>query len=111
MSFFRGNETVIIKRRSAASTDDYGNVVHTTSTITVKGCFLGFGSTSEPVEPNREPVDVSVTLYFPNGTRIEEGDRFIVRNTEWVKDGHAASWENPFGLDAGVVVPVRKRNG
>lgn len=111
MSFFRGNETVVIKRRSAASVDAYGNTTHTTTTITVKGCFLGFGGSTEPIDANRDPVDVSLTLYFPNGTRIEEGDRFTVRGTEFVKDGHAQDWENPFGLDAGVVVPVRKRNG
>lgn len=111
MSFFRGNETVIIKRRSAASTDDYGNATHTFTTITVKDCFLGFGGGSEPVDANRDPVDTKVTLYFPNGTRIEEGDRFTVRGTEFVKDGSPEAWENPFGLDAGVVVQVRKRNG
>jgi hypothetical protein len=111
MSFFRGNETVIVKRRSAAAVDEYGNKTHTTTTITVKGCFLGFGSSSEPVDSNRDPVDVAVTLYFPNGTQIQDGDKFVVRGTEWVKDGNADQWENPFGLQAGVVVPVRKRNG
>jgi hypothetical protein len=111
MSFFRGNETVVIKRRSAAATDDYGNTVHNLTSITVKGCFLGFGSGSEPIDPNRDPVDTQVTIYFPNGTKIEEGDRFIVRNTEWVKDGSPEDWSNPFGLEVGVVVKVRKRNG
>jgi hypothetical protein len=111
MSFFRGNETVLIKRRSANAVDDYGNATHTLTTITVKNCFLGFGTTEEPVDANRDPVDTKVTIYFPNGTRIEDGDRFTVRGTEWVKDGSAQAWENPFGLDAGVVVQVRKRNG
>lgn len=111
MSFFRGNETVIIKRRSAASVDEYGNKTYSLTTITVKGCFLGFGSGSEPVDTNRDPIDAKVTLYFPNGTKIMEGDRFIVRNIEWVKDGSPEDWENPFGLEVGVVVQVRKRNG
>lgn len=111
MSFFRGNETVIIKRRSANAVDDYGNTTHTLTTITVKGCFLGFGSGSEPVDPTRDPIDTKVTLYLPNGTQILDGDRFVVRNTEWVKDGRQEDWQNPFGLEVGVVVPVRKRNG
>lgn len=111
MSFFRGNETVVIKRRSADAVDDFGNTTHTFSTITVRGVFLGFGGGSEPVDANRDPVDTKVTLYFPNGTVIQEGDRFTIRGTEFVKDGSAEAWENPFGLDAGVVVPVRKRNG
>lgn len=111
MSFFRGNETVIIKRRSASGVDDYGNATHSITTITVKDCFLGFGTTSEPIDNNRDAIDAQVTLYFPNGTKILDGDRFIVRNTEWVKDGIAEDWSNPFGLEAGVVVKVRKRNG
>lgn len=111
MSFFRGNETVVITRRSAASVDAYGNKTFTTTTITVKDVFLGFGTTNEPVDANRDPVDQSVTLYFPNGTQIQEGDVFTVRNVKWVKDGSPEVWENPFGLDAGVVVKVRKRNG
>lgn len=111
MSFFRGNETVTIKRRSAAPVNEYGNKTYSLTTITVKGCFLGFGGGSEPVDANRDPVDTKVTLYFPNGTQILEGDRFIVRNIEWVKDGSPEAWENPFGLDSGVVVQVRKRNG
>jgi len=81
MSFFRGNETVVITRRSATSTDDFGNKTYTTTTLTVKGCFLGFGGGSEPVDANRDPVDTKVTLYFPNGTKIEEGDVFTVRLT------------------------------
>lgn len=111
MSFFRGNETVVITRRSAATTDDFGNKTYTTTTLTVKGCFLGFGGGSEPIDANRDPVDTKVTLYFPNGTKIEEGDVFTVRGTKFVKDGSPEAWENPFGLDSGVVVQVRKRNG
>ncbi len=113
MSFFRGNETVLIKRRAASSVDEYGNKTHTLTTVTVKNVLIGFGSTSEPVDPNRDPIDATITLYLPNGTQVMEGDRFIVRNTEWVKDGSAQDWgtENPLGLDAGGVVNVRKRNG
>lgn len=112
MSFFRGTETVVIKRRANNGVDEYGNKTHTTTTVTVRDVLIGFGSTDEPVDTNRDPIDAAITLYFPNGTRVMDGDRFIVRNTEWVKDGMAQDWsDNPFGLDAGVVVKVRKRNG
>lgn len=112
MSFFRGTETVQILRRAANGVDEYGNKTHTRTTVTVRDVLIGFGASSEPVDPNRDPVDATITLYFPNGTRVMDGDRFVVRGTEWVKDGMAQDWsENPFGLDAGVVVNVRKRNG
>ena len=94
------------------SEDDYGNDVFTTTNITVKGCFLGFsGNTEEIVDPVRDAVDYKVTIYFPRKTVIEDGDVFVVRGSEFVKDGAAKVWENPFNLPSGVVVPIRKRNG
>lgn len=111
MTFFRGSETIIIKRRSATATDDYGNKTYSTTTITVKNCMIGVGGSNDMVEPNREPSDVALTLYMPNGTQVEAGDRFIVRGTEFVKDGDAQVWTPPFDFEVGVVVQVKKRNG
>lgn len=111
MTFFRGSETVVIKRRSATATDEWGNKTYSHTTITVKNCMVGFGGESEQVEPNREPSDVSVTLYLPNGTTVLPGDRFIVRGTEFVKDGDAQTWAAPFDFEVGVIVKVKKRNG
>lgn len=111
MSFWQGSETVTIKRRSATATDEYGNKTYGITTITVKNCMVGVGGVSEGVEPNREPSDVTLTLYLPNGTPVLPGDRFIVRGVEFVKDGDAQVWEAPFDFKAGVVVMVKKRNG
>jgi hypothetical protein len=111
MTFFRGSETVVIKRRSAAATDEWGNKTHTTTNITVTNCMLGFGSDSEAVEPNREPVDRTVTLYMPNGTQIQAGDRFIVRSTEFILDGLPQDWQAPFNFDVGVVVRLKRKSG
>lgn len=111
MSFFRGNETVTIKRRSATATDDYGNKTYSTTTITVKNALIGVGGVSEGNEPNRQPSDHSLTLYLPNGTQVEPGDRFIVRGTEFVKDGDAQVYQPPFDFEVGVIVNVKKRNG
>ena len=111
MSFFRGSETVVIKRRSSSTTDDYGNKVFSTTTVTVKNCMIGFGSTSEPVATDREPIDSTLTIYMPNGTKIEPGDRFVIRGTEFVKDGDATVYVPPFDFNVGVVVQVRRRNG
>jgi hypothetical protein len=111
MTFFRGSETVTIKRRSATATDEYGNKTYSTATITIKNAMIGFGGESEGLEPDREPSDVSLTLYLPNGTQVLPGDRFIVRGTEFVKDGEAQSWSAPFDFNVGVVVKVKRRNG
>lgn len=113
MSFFRGNETVTIRRRVETGTDAYGNATYTTTETQVKYVFLGFQTVSnaEPIDPMRNAVDGQIVLYFPRGTVIEDGDTFIVRNTEWEKDGKSMAWENPFNLPTGVVVPIRKRDG
>ncbi len=112
MSFIRGGETITIKRRSAVAVDDYGNNTYSTVTITIKDALIGVGGTSEPVDVARDAVDATVTAYLPNGTKIEEGDVFIIGGSQWVKDGSAQEWVTPFtGLEVGVVVPLRRRRG
>lgn len=112
MSFIRGGETIQIKRRSATSVDDYGNTQFSTTTITVKDVLVAIGSTGEPVDESRDPVDTQLTLYLPNGTAIQDGDLFVIRGTTWVKDGTGFQWVSPFGSQLqGVVVPVRRRRG
>ena len=112
MSFIRGGETITIRRRSAASVDDYGNSTYSTTTITVKDALIGVGGTSEPVDPARDAVDAQLTAYLPNGTQVQDGDIFIIRGSQWVKDGSAQQWVTPFtGLETGVVVPLRRRRG
>lgn len=112
MSFIRGGETITIKRRSATATDDYGNPTYSTATITVRDALIAIGGTSEPVDPARDAVDATLTIYLPNGTAIQDGDVFVIRGSSWVKDGSAQEWISPFpATEAGVVVPVRKRRG
>lgn len=110
--FMRGGETITIKRRSATATDAYGNATYATTTVVVKDALVAIGGTSEPVDPARDAADASLTIYLPNGTVIEDGDVFIIRNSQWVKNGDAQEWISPFPAgDAGVVVPLRRRRG
>lgn len=110
--FIRGGETITIKRRSVTATDDFGNPTHTTTTIVVKDALIAVGGGSEPIDVARDAVDSSLTIYLPNGTQVQDGDVFIIRNSQWVKDGSVQEWVSPFPSSlAGVVVPVRKRRG
>lgn len=110
MSFIRGGETITIRRRSETSVDDYGNPTYSTTTITVKDALVAFGSTDEPVDASRDAIDSKITIYLPNGTTIQDGDTFIIRNTNWVQDGQHQSWVSPFtSFEAGTVVQLRKR--
>jgi hypothetical protein len=112
MSFIRGGETILIKRRSQVATDDFGNPTYTVATQTIKEALIGVGGTSEPVDPARDAQDASVTVYLPAGTQIQDGDTFVIRGSEWQRDGDAQDWVSPFPGDfGGVVVPLRRRRG
>lgn len=112
MSFIRGGETIQIKRRTITGENDFGNPTYSLTTITIKDALIGFGSTNEPVDAERDAVDAKITVYFPTGTVIEDGDVFVIRNLSWVKDGISQQWVSPFtSFDAGVVVQLRKRDG
>ena len=112
MSFIRGGETITIRRRSATASDPYGNPTYTLTSITVKDALIAVGATTEPIDAARDPIDAKLTIYLPNEVQILEGDSFIIRNSNWVKDGQAESWVSPFpSLEGGQVIPVRKRIG
>lgn len=106
-----GTEPVTIIRRTAASVDEYGNPTYTTREIVIREALFAFGTTNEPLDTARNPIDAKLTLYFPHGTVIEEGDLFKVRDVVWMKDGEAAAWPTVEGFNVGVIVQVRKRRG
>lgn len=113
MSFIRGGETITIKRKSAnGSFDEHGLPIETVSHKTIRDCLIAFGSSDEPVVVDGNPERTSLTLYLPPETVIEPGDIFIIRSTEFVKDGSPAEWQSPFdSFPVGVVVPVRRKRG
>ncbi|CAB4152500.1 hypothetical protein UFOVP609_13 [uncultured Caudovirales phage] len=112
MSFIRGGETVLIKRRTAVARDDFGNPTYTIDTITVNEVLVGIGSTDEPINVERDAVDAHLELYMPGTVEIQDGDVFVIRGSEWVKDGAAKNWVSPFiGLETGTLVSVRRRRG
>jgi hypothetical protein len=108
----RGDEPIIIHRRSQSGTDEYGNPSWTTSTTLVRDCLFWYGSTSEPTDVSRDPVDAQLTVCFPEGTSVQDGDEFEIRNTMWVKDGIPNEYPQLWpGFTPGVIVNVRKRRG
>lgn len=107
----QGLEPVTIIRRTAETVDEYGNPTYTTNEIVIDGALFAFGTTAEPLDTARTPIDAKLTLYFPHGTVIEEGDLFRVRDMVWMKDGEASAWPTIDGFNVGVIVQVRKRRG
>lgn len=112
MSFIRGGETVVIKRKvNTGDFDDYKQPIFTTRSYTIRECLIAFGSSDEPVENDRDPIDRSLTLYLPPGTVVEPGDVFHLRATDFVRDGAPEAWISPFDqMPAGVVIKVRRRD-
>jgi hypothetical protein len=109
----RGSETVTIKRLvETGEVDKYNMPITSTVNITVRNCLIGFGTTDEPIDVTRNPADIQLTIYMPKGTVVQDGDVFIIRQTEFIKDGVAQEWINPnYGLEVGVIIGVRKRHG
>lgn len=108
----RGSETVTIKRTvTTDNVDKYNMPIVSKQNITVKNCLIAFGSTNKEVVVNRNPEDAQLTVYMPKGTVVLDGDVFVIRNTEFVKDGMPADWVSPFPIQTGVVVIVRRRHG
>lgn len=107
----RGDEPIIIIRRTQSGVDQYGEPIFSTEEILIRDGLFAFNGSDSPVEVNRNPKDVRLTLYLPHGTEIRDGDIFDIRETHWVQDGTAEDWATIDGFEAGVVVSVRKRNG
>jgi hypothetical protein len=86
-SITRGSETVTILRKVSTNTvNDYGHEVDTIETLLVNNCLVAFGSTSEPVDINRNAADIALTVYMPKNTIIADGDIFVIRDIEYVKN-------------------------
>lgn len=107
----RGNEQIVIIRRTGSGVDEYGNPTYTTSRTTVRDCLFSVGTTAEPIDVERDAVDATLTLYFPEGTQILDGDLFELRGVTWQKNGSVQQWSSPVGLSVGPVVNVRRRVG
>lgn len=107
-----GVESVTIVRKTTTGTDSYGLPVETEQEIVVPRVLVGFGSTEEPVSAFEDPQAQRITLYFEQGTVIEQRDEFIVRGDRFVKDGRHHDWVTPFpGFFPGVVVHIREHRG
>jgi hypothetical protein len=108
----KGDEPIFIHRKVESSVDEYGNPVYTQEEILVRDCLFWFGSTDEPVQVSRNPLDAKLTVVFPKSVEILDGDEFEIRETMWVKDGEAQNWLDVFpNMVTGIVVNVRRRDG
>lgn len=112
MSFIRGGEAVTLRRRSETTRDEFGNPSYSTTVTTLKNALVAIGTTSEDIDVQRDAQDATVTLYLPSGTDVQDGDVFIIRGTQWQRNGDAQEWVSPFpNLDGGIVIPLRRRRG
>lgn len=108
----RGDEPIFIHRRSVTGEDAYGQPTYSVETILIRDALFSYGGTSEPVMPDRDPIDARLTLFLPEGTDVHEGDRFEIRETMWEKDGDPESWPQLWaGFVPGVVLQIRRRRG
>lgn len=93
----------------ASTARDWGAAV----ALSIAGCAVDPGGSSEAPTVNREPVTTTPTLYAPFGADVLTGDRIVSATTgTWDVDGHGARWRSPFtGWEAGSVFPLRRTDG
>lgn len=80
--------------------------------LTIAGCAVDPGQSSETPTVNREAVSTTPTLYAPYGSGVLAGDRIVAASGTWDVDGHGAAWSSPFtGWQPGSVFPLRRTDG
>lgn len=106
-----GAQTIIVRRRSAVTTDDFGLDTYSHTDLSVTGCLVAPAGSADAVETSRNPSDDGLTLYLPAGTVTQAGDHYIIGGETYERDGRADSWFDPNGWPVGVVLNVKRRLG
>jgi hypothetical protein len=96
-----GDDVTVI-RRTAASTDDYGNDVFTTTETVVKGCVVAPRNSSELIQ-DQDIVIVGLTVYMPYGTDILSTDQVNINSVVYDVDGVPGSFRSPLTASKGPV--------
>lgn len=80
--------------------------------LTIAGCAVDPGQSSEAPTVNREAVTTTPTLYAPYSADVLAGDRIVSASGTWEVDGHGARWSSPFtGWQPGSVFKLRRADG
>lgn len=110
---FSFGESVIFEAVVTGSEDAHGNPVETWGApVTVEGCAFAPAGSIESVEPGRNPVVTSPTVFAPAGTAVSARDRVTVRGLLYQVDGDPAVWHNPYtGSDPGVAITLERVGG
>lgn len=97
--------TVTVTRRTASSTDVYGNPTYTTTTHTVDNCGVAPRQEGDATDAGRQGVIVGVTLYAPFGANIQADDLITIAGEQFRIEGDPGSWSSPY-TGVGRVVQV-----
>ena len=106
MRGFKGRDTIIVLRKISGNEDEYGNKVDSWIQNEVKNCLVAWGSSGLNQTIFENLYSTSATIYFPLGTEILNGDKFIINGETYKMSGPAVVW-NSFGrssINRGPVV-------
>lgn len=110
----KGRETVTILRTVYGVSDDYGNPLETQVTVPISGCLIGWGSNSQSESLYQTRQDTEATILFPNGTQIEDDDKFLLPNGDKYEiNGEPIKWKPQAGspIRTKVLVEVKHSDG
>lgn len=81
--------------------------------VSIEGCAVAPGGSSEVQGVNREQVTTEPTLYAPYGADVLPWDRILDPDgVTWEVVARGGDWRSPFtGWEAGSVFPLRRVEG
>ena len=83
------------------------------ASVSIVGCAIDPGGSSETRTVNREQITTTPTLYAPYGSDVLPSDRITdPAGKTWEVDGYGGQWRSPFtGTEFGDAFPLRLVEG
>lgn len=102
LSFFNFESIQIVRKSYLGTENEYGIENFQEELIEAKAA-VGQVSTRTDSEIQQVEIETKFKLVFEEGFEILDDDVFLIRGTEWVKDGN--SFHHDFGLIPGDFLP------
>lgn len=107
-----GNAIVVRLRRTAPTTDRYGDPAPgAPARVTLVGATIAPRTSADIDDRGRQGVIEGLTLYAPHGTDLIHTDQVEVDGVTYDIDGDPGQWKHPNGWTAGMEVALKRAVG
>lgn len=112
-----GNGVTVTRLRAPLVADPYSGAAtkrdwSAAVSVSIEGCAVAPGGSSEVQGVNREQITTEPTLYAPYGSDVLPSDRIMSGGITYEVTGRGGDWRSPFsGWEAGSAWPLRLVEG